>query len=159
MGAAMDRPAANITVGDAMSPVIATVRSDEQLDLVEDVMSLGQLRHLPVVDDRKLVGVVSQRDLLAAGLSRALEFDGQERRSFLRSISVSDVMSSPPVTAQPEDTLFEAAGRLLVHRIGCLPVVGDEGQAIGIISETDLLRVAFGLDARSNEPVDSPDVG
>lgn len=134
-----------------MAAVIATVGPEEQLDLVQDVMNLGQLRHLPVVDEGKLVGIVSQRDLLAAGLSRALEFDGEERRSFLRSISVSDVMTAPAITARPEDTLLEAAGRMLVHRIGCLPVVDADGHAVGLISETDLLGLAFGLDARTND--------
>lgn len=146
------------TVGDVMGVVVASVRSDEQLDLVQDVMNLGRIRHLPVVDEERLVGVVSQRDLLAAGLSQVLEFDGVERRSFLHSVSASEVMSAPPITAGPELTLVEAARRMLEHQIGCLPVVDEAGHAIGILSEADLLRVAFRIGAPDTEDSETLDV-
>jgi CBS domain-containing protein len=126
-----------------MQREFASVRSDERLDFVDDVMALGRVRHLPVVDDGKLVGVVSQRDLLAASLSRALDFDGQERRTFLRSVDVREVMSPRPITVAPGATLEEAAQLLLRHRIGCLPVVGPAGEAVGLVTETDLLRAAY----------------
>lgn len=59
-------------VSSVMAPDFASVSSADRLDFVEDVMQLGRIRHMPVIDDGKLVGVVSQRDLLAASLSRAL---------------------------------------------------------------------------------------
>lgn len=131
-------------VADVMQPVFATVRSDELMDLVYDVMCLGRVRHLPVVDGARLVGVVSQRDLLAAGLSQALEFDGKQRRSFLRSVAVAEVMSGSPISA-PRDLSLEAAAKLMLeHRIGCLPIVDEKGSAVGIVTETDLLRAAYG---------------
>jgi CBS domain-containing protein len=126
-----------------MQREFASVRSDERLDFVDDVMALGRVRHLPVVDDGKLVGVVSQRDLLAASLSRVLEFDPKERRSFLRAIDVREVMAPRPVTVAPGATLVEAATLLLRHKIGCLPVVGPDGEALGLLTETDLLRAAY----------------
>ena len=126
-----------------MQREFASVRSDERLDFVDDVMSLGRVRHMPVVDDAKLVGVVSQRDLLAASLSKVLDFDGKERRSFLRSIDVGEVMAGRPITVAPGATLAEAAALLLRHRIGCLPVVGPGGEAVGLLTETDLLRAAY----------------
>jgi CBS domain-containing protein len=126
-----------------MQREFASVRSDERLDFVDDVMSLGRVRHMPVVDDGKLVGVVSQRDLLAASLSKVLDFDGKERRSFLRSIDVGEVMAGRPITVAPGATLADAAALLLRHRIGCLPVVGPGGRAVGLLTETDLLRAAY----------------
>ena len=75
----------NSVVERIMQREFASVRSDERLDFVDDVMALGRVRHLPVVDDGKLVGVVSQRDLLAASLTRVLDFDAQERRTFLQT--------------------------------------------------------------------------
>ena len=129
-----------------MQREFATVRSDERLDFVEDVMALGRVRHMPVVDDGKLVGVVSQRDLLAASLSRVLSFDAQERRTFLRSIDVKEVMAPRPITVSPATSLADAAALMLRHKIGCLPVVGPGGEAVGLVTETDLLRAAYPAD-------------
>ena len=126
-----------------MQREFATVRSDERMDFVEDVMALGRVRHMPVVDDGKLVGVVSQRDLLAASLSRVLAFDPQERRTFLRSVDVKEVMAPRPITVSPATSLGDAAALMLRHKIGCLPVVGPGGEAIGLVTETDLLRAAY----------------
>ena len=129
-----------------MQREFASVRSDERLDFVDDVMALGRVRHMPVVDDGKLVGVVTQRDLLAASLSRVLDFDRQERRTFLRSVDVKEVMAGRPITVAPNATLAEAAALLLRHKIGCLPVVGPGGEALGLVTETDLLRAAYAGD-------------
>ena len=131
-------------VETVMQREFASVRSDERLDFVDDVMALGRVRHMPVVDDGKLVGVVTQRDLLAASLSRALDFDARSRRTFLRSVDVSEVMSKRPITIEPRATLREAAQVMLQHKIGCLPVVGSSGEALGLVTETDLLRAAYG---------------
>ena len=135
-------PNADHAVETIMQREFASVRSDERLDFVEDVMALGRVRHLPVVDDGKLVGVVTQRDLLAASLSRVLDFDSQERRTFLRSVDVGEVMSKRPITVEPRATLREAASLMLRHKIGCLPVVGTRGELVGIVTGADFLRWA-----------------
>jgi CBS domain-containing protein len=130
-------------VETVMQREVASVRSDERLDFVDDVMALGRVRHMPVVDGGKLVGIVTQRDLLAASLSRALDFDARERRTFLRSVEVGEVMSRKPITVGPKAKLSDAAQLLLRHKIGCLPVVGPDGEALGLLTETDLLRAAY----------------
>ena len=139
----MTSPPSTRRVSEAMQRVFASVRPDEHMDLVQDVMSLGQIRHLPVLDDGVLAGVVSQRDLLAAGLSSALAFGGGERRRFLGSVPVSEVMTAEVVTIAEQDTLDEAARRMLEHRIGCLPVVDEARHVRGLLSESDLVRAAY----------------
>jgi CBS domain-containing protein len=134
---------AETPVEDVMQRDYASVRSDERLDFVDDVMSLGRVRHLPVIDGSQLVGVVTQRDLLAASLSRALDFDAQERRAFLRSVNAGEVMAKKPITVGPAASLTQAAQLMLRHKIGCLPVVGATGEALGLVTETDLLRAAY----------------
>ena len=128
-----------------MTREFASVGSMELLDFVDDVMKLGQIRHMPVVDDGQLVGIVSQRDLLAAALSKVLDFDQGQRRTFLRSVQVGEAMSRQPITVQADATLSEATRTLLTHKIGCLPVMDDEGRLEGLVTETDLLRGAYDL--------------
>ena len=130
-------------VVEIMQTDVATLAPNECLDLADDVMRLGGIRHLPVIDDIRLVGLVSSRDLLAASLTKSLEFDPLAHRSFMRVIKVSDVMSSDVITVGPDATLSEAAALLLKHKIGCLPVVEDDDVLIGLVTETDLLKVAF----------------
>ena len=127
-----------------MAHEFLSVGSDERLDFVDDVMGLGRIRHLPVVDEGRLVGVVSQRDLLAASLSRVLDFDGSQRRTFLRSVGVAEVMARNPITVSPSTPLRDAARLILRHKIGCLPVVDEDGRCIGLVTETDLLRGVYG---------------
>ncbi len=140
-----DQELADRKVASAMQPEFVSVKSRDQLDFVDDIMQLGRIRHMPVVDDGELVGVVSQRDLLAAALSRALDFDPTQRRTFLRSVLVGEVMTPKPITIGPDATLLEAARTLLAHKIGCLPVVDEAGRPVGILTESDLVRGAYGL--------------
>lgn len=95
---------------------------------------------MPVVEGNRVVGVVSQRDLLAASLSRVMEIDPRDHRSFLRSVEISEVMSEPVITIEPTRTIREAAELMIRHKIGCLPVVDSLGTPVGLITETDLLR-------------------
>jgi CBS domain-containing protein len=130
-------------VSSVMAPDFASVSSADRLDFVEDVMQLGRIRHMPVIDDGKLVGVVSQRDLLAASLSRALDFEAQQRRSFMRSVEVGEVMVRNPITISPEASLRAAAALVLRHKVGCLMVVDATGRPVGLVTETDLLRGVY----------------
>lgn len=138
MDARLDQPVEAVMQTDYVS-----VSSKDHLDLVDDVMNLGRIRHMPVLDGLKLVGVVSQRDLLAASLSKVLDFDASERRTFMRSIEVAEVMTRAPITVEPSTTLREATRLVLTHRIGCLPVVAEDGTMLGLITETDLLRGVY----------------
>jgi CBS domain-containing membrane protein len=131
-------------VSEIMREEFASLREDDRLDLAEQVMKLGRVRHLPVLaQDGRLVGIVSNRDLLEAGLTSVLSFDAAERRTFLRSVAVSEVMKSEVETATPDTPLGVAAGRMIRHKIGCLPVVGPDRVMIGLVTETDLLIAAY----------------
>jgi len=130
-------------VSEVMQTEVATLTIHDRLDLADDVMRLGRVRHMPVLDGTKLVGIVSNRDLLAAGLSRVLDFAATDRRTFLRSIEISEVMSHDLITVPRDATLREAAELMLRHRIGCIPVVKSDRTLIGLVTETDLLRAAL----------------
>jgi len=130
-------------VSEVMQSEVATLTIHDRLDLADDVMRLGRVRHMPVLDGSRVVGIVSNRDLLAASLSRVLDFASNDRRTFLRSIEISEVMSHDLITVEGDATLREAAELLLRHRIGCLPVVKGDRTLIGLVTESDLLKAAL----------------
>ena len=126
-------------VRDIMQYKIVTISAGDTLSTVEDIMTLGGLRHMPVVHRGTLVGVVSERDLLRASLSNLTEFGMEERRAFLQVVEITQVMTSPPIVIDPEAPVEEAARVLAEERIGCLPVL-EEGKLVGMLTETDVLR-------------------
>jgi CBS domain-containing protein len=124
-----------------MSAPAATVAPDDSLHIADGTMSLGGVRHLPVLDGRELVGIVSERDILRApGLLAPVDSLAIDSRAVLKVLRVADVMSSPPLAIRAEASIEEAAALLLAHRVGCLPVLED-GRLAGIVTTSDLLRV------------------
>jgi len=127
-----------ILVRDVMEEKVVTISVGDRLSTVEDIMTLGGVRHMPVVRAGRLVGVVSERDLLRASLS-SLDPRRLERRAFLEAIDISQVMSAPPVVVEVDAPVEEAARIMADNRIGCLPVMQGE-ELLGMVTETDLLR-------------------
>jgi acetoin utilization protein AcuB len=124
-----------------MSVPAAVVAPDDSLHVADGIMSMGAVRHLPVVSGGELVGVVSQRDILRApGLLAPLI---ESASAILKELRVEDVMSSPVVTIGAEASVQEAANRVLKHRVGCLPVL-EAGRLVGIVTTSDLLRAIAG---------------
>jgi CBS domain-containing protein len=135
-----------LLVRDIMQHKIVTVSAGDRLSTVEDIMTLGGVRHMPVVSAGNLVGVVSERDLLRASLSDLSgESGSDQRRAFLHGVEIVSVMSAPAVTIGPDAEIREAARAMAEQKIGCLPVVEPPGELIGIVTETDLLRFFAGL--------------
>jgi CBS domain-containing membrane protein len=133
----------NLKVNDIMTREVKTLGRNDTLDIARDVMALGRIRHLPVLDDGKVVGVVSQRDLFSAGLVAALGYGSRTQTTLLKTVSVKEVMSEPPITVSPEVRVTKAARLMMEKKIGCLPVVEEE-TLVGLVTETDLLRLIAG---------------
>ena len=98
------------------------------------------IRHLPVLEEGELVGIVSDRDLRSA--APALGDPG--RASALEKILIPDVMTPDVVTTRPEDPIEEAANRMQERRFGCLPVVED-GVLVGILTSSDVMEALVQL--------------
>jgi CBS domain-containing protein len=128
----------NAPVRDIMREKIVTISADDSLSTAEDIMRLGGVRHMPVVRGGKLVGVISQRDLLRISLSALNDSASQERRAFLHSLDVGRAMSTPPVVIEPFAPVDKAARLLAEHKIGCLPVIEDD-ELVGLLTATDVL--------------------
>jgi CBS domain-containing protein len=129
-------------VRDIMTSDVTTLKRNEKLTIADDVMQLGRIRHLPVLDDdgEQVVGIVSQRDLFRGALAQALGYGQHARRKILDTLLVKDVMTTDVITTSPETPLAEAARVLMERKIGSLPVVKD-GRLVGIITEGDFVAL------------------
>jgi CBS domain-containing membrane protein len=126
-------------VRELMEREVTTLEVGDRLDLAQDIMQLGRIRHLPVVSRGRLVGILSHRDLLRAGLSSLLQLPRREEREWLATVAVNAVMTTNVFTVAPDATVRSAVETMLHKKIGCLPVVED-GTLVGLLSETDCLR-------------------
>jgi CBS domain-containing protein len=122
-----------------METEVLTLHEDDHLDIADGTMRFSRVRHIPVVSDGEVVGIVSQRDLFRAGISSVLAFRGKAEREWLAKIPIDEVMTAPVFTIGPEEPIRSAVAIMLNKRIGCLPVV-ESGKLVGIVSETDCLR-------------------
>ncbi len=126
-------------VWQLMSTEVVTLAAKATLDIADDIMKLKRIRHLPVLDDNRLVGLVTQRDLFRAGLSSVLQFRRGAQKEWLEKIKVREVMTRELLTTTPETDIEEAVACMLEHKIACLPVVSG-GKLVGLVSESDCLR-------------------
>ena len=127
-------------VRDLMTKDIVTLGRNDKLLVADDVMRLGRIRHLPIVDeDGRLAGILSQRDLFHSGLMRALGYGAHAQRRVLDLVDVKEAMRTEVVTTTPDTALRDAARTMREHKIGCLVVM--EGERIaGILTESDFVK-------------------
>ncbi len=146
------------TVAMLMTDAVVTLREEDNLLRLLEGMETLQIRHLPVVDEGMLVGMVSQRDVLRllrsdldpASSTRA---ETEAGRKFVAEVMTREIISVS------RDTPIEEAARLIVqHRFGCLPVVDDEGRLLGIVTDIDLLRHFVGVELTQEQHPSSPPV-
>jgi acetoin utilization protein AcuB len=98
------------------------------------------VRHLPVVRGRELVGIVSDRDLRR--FTQASEDEAIDAMENARGTTVGNFMNTDPVRVDPETNVKEILELMLLHRVGAIPVADlDTGDLLGIVSYVDLLRV------------------
>jgi acetoin utilization protein AcuB len=118
-----------------------TIEADTPFLEARLILKDKRIRHLPVLQDGKLIGVVTDRDLKEAAPSGATTLDVYEMNYLLLKMKVRDLIKREPVTIRPFNSVEKAA--LLMHdnKIGCLPVVDETGGLVGLITETDLLAV------------------
>ena len=108
-------------------------------------MVTERIRHLVVVDDARVVGIVTDRDIRLNLPSPATSLSVWEINFLLAKLTVGGVMSLPVIVVEPDRPLAEAARIMLDHKIGALPVVED-GRLVGIVTESDFVRAMAGSD-------------
>lgn len=128
-------------VKDVMRTSVVTLHVTDNLGVADDVMDMGRIRHLPVVDgQRRVVGILTQRDLYKAAISSVLGFTKSKAHEWLGKINVSDVMIAGVTTVDQEAGLVDAVEKMLSKKFGCLPVIDQDGCLVGLITESDCLR-------------------
>ena len=126
------------SVRDIMTSSPVSLQKDDKLSLAEEVMTGGRIRHLPILDGERVVGVLSEADLFHSAF-KVLHFRPDEQRKFVKSLKVEDVMSQHVVSV-PADTSIRAAARLMMEKkLGCLPIVEGE-RLVGLVTKSDMLR-------------------
>jgi len=110
------------------APVISLVPGD-RADHAKALMKDRGFRHLPIVESKKVIGILSDRDLL--------RLDPEDH------CAVASLMSSQVVTVSPDSPIRHAAQLMFEARVSALPVLGEQGQLLGIITVTDILRAIF----------------
>ena len=117
-----------------------TVTADTKVDEVAHLMKKHNFRRLPVVDDGKLVGFLSDSDLLRVAPSPATTLSRYEINSLLAKICVRDIMKKDVVSVNVDATIEEAALIMYKNKIGGMPVVSNMGAVVGVITETDIFK-------------------
>lgn len=117
-----------------------TVTADTKVDEVAHLMKKHNFRRLPVVDDGKLVGFLSDSDLMRVAPSPATTLSRYEINSLLAKICVRDIMEKDVVSVNVDATIEEAALIMYKNKIGGMPVVSNMGAVVGVITETDIFK-------------------
>ena len=120
-------------VSQYMSRTVLTIAPQTEFHRAFDLMHSRRIHHLPVVDGERVVGIVAERDLLLA----AANFGSAE-------VPVAEIMHGSPVCVSENADLKQAARLLVVNHIGSLPVLNARKVLVGIITETDIFKIAAG---------------
>lgn len=125
-----------------MTRDVVTLSRNDKLVIANDIMGLGRIRHIPVVDEQGLLaGIVSQRDLFLSGLVRALGYSARAQLAALDVLSVKEAMTTEVVTVSQDTPLADAARLMLEKKIGSVVVTSGK-KIVGILTESDFVKIA-----------------
>lgn len=137
-----------ILVKECMSTNPVTTSIDTPVLEAVGLMKEKGVRRLPVTDRGKMVGIVAMSDLLKVSPSPATSLSIYEIHYLLGRMAVSDAMTTDVVTVKADASIEEAAILMKDRKIGGLPVLDDEGNLVGIVTETDLFKVLVSMLAK-----------
>ena len=144
-------------VADLMTSKVFTVEQHDLIDRVFFLIHYERIRHLPVVEKGKVIGIVSDRDLYKAlgpkSNSNAIEAPTGTGTAELHVIpkKVQHIMHRGVITVTPDTYASEAAAKMADNKVGALPVVDKDNKLVGILSSTDILRVFSKIEKASEE--------
>ena len=122
-------------VGELMTRDVVSLKETQNLAQAEELLRLHRIRHLPVLREGKLAGLITHRDLLRAAAVHTSKPASQP-------LWAADIMTRDVETVRADTPLKDAVKLMLKHKYGCLPVVDARGCLLGILTEADLVRYA-----------------
>jgi CBS domain-containing protein len=128
-------------VRDIMNSPAIVVAPDATVSAASTLMKEHSIRHLPIVENGRLVGIVSRGDLREASLSASASADTYEINFLLNRLTVGKLMTRKVLTVTPDAPVVYAAELMTEHKIAGLPVVDPDCSVVGIITESDLLKM------------------
>ena len=128
-----------------MNAPAVTIDAQSSMQDAINLLNKHGISMLPVMDGKRLVGIVTDRDLKKASPSDATTLDAHELLYLLSTVKVKDIMTKKPVTVPPDLTVEETAEILMVNKISGVPVVDKDGGVLGVITHTDLFKVIISL--------------
>jgi acetoin utilization protein AcuB len=132
-----------MTIKDIMTENPACVEVSAPITEVLETLHDLDIRHLPVVNNGELVGLVSDRDLRSFSLPEMVRFNNPEKANARLNADIGSLMSGDVHSVGPEDEIVEVVRMMIDHKHGAVPVVDPiDGRLVGIVSYIDVLRAA-----------------
>ncbi len=128
-------------VKDWMTRDVLTITPDTTLPEAHRLMIQNQIRRLPVMENGRLVGIITRGDVRGAEPSGATTLSIWELNYLISNLKVGQIMTTDPLTISQDATIGEAARLMMDNKISGLPVVDDDGKVAGIITESDIFRL------------------
>ena len=144
-----------LTVAEIMTREPYVLGPDDTVEAARQLMAEHHIRHIPILSgEGSLIGMVTQRDVLAAGDSSVLNRSGGDG-SPDKYVALSTIMTNPVQSIDERDSLRGTAIHLQKNKLGCLPVLRD-GKLVGIITDSDFVAIAINLmeQLENSEPDD-----
>lgn len=128
-----------LTLGEVMTRNVKTMQADQVLLEAMQFLRQHSVRHVPVLQDGKLVGILTDRDIKRATPSALAPGQRELWEKVVKETPLTRVMTRDPMTATPEMTLEKGLRAFVDENIGCLPVL-EGGQLVGIVTARDMFR-------------------
>lgn len=131
-------------VRDYMMSALTTIPQESSLLDAAMTMRRSSIRHLPIVDGERLVGIITERDVLRCSPSLLSEITQDEYNAIFENTPIARVMTRNPSSVTPDSPIRDAVALMMDRKMGCLPVV-EGGRLVGILTRSDLLNVLMNL--------------
>ena len=136
-----------IPIKEVMSTNIISVNPSERAVHGRRLMLDSKVGRLPVIDDDKLVGILTSKDLIRLFIDIKKNVPDNHQKNKIKEVLISDIMSSNPLSANENESISKADKLMIETGFSGLPIINDSDRVIGMITQTDILKLIVNLDS------------